>query len=60
MLVDGRVTEGVDDATADARTEPSDYVYLHVTPTEIRAWREANELSGRLLMRDGVWLPLDA
>ena len=38
VLVDGRVTEGVDDAT----------------------WREANELSGRLLMRDGVWLPLDA
>jgi hypothetical protein len=65
----GRVTEGVDDATADshaehtrfdARTEPGDYVYLRVTPTEIRAWREANELSGRLLMRDGVWLPLDA
>ena len=63
MLVDGRVTEGVDDATADAdtehtrfdaRTEPGDYVYLRVTPTEIRAWREANELSGRLLMRDGV------
>jgi len=69
VLVDGRVTEGVDDATAaahtehagfDARTEPADYVYLRVTPTEIRAWREANELSGRLLMRDGVWLPLDA
>jgi hypothetical protein len=69
VLVDGRVTEGVDDATADAhaehtgfdpRTEPGDYVYLRVTPTEIRAWREANELSGRLLMRDGVWLPLDA
>ena len=69
VLVDGRVTEGVDDATADAhtehtgfdaRTEPGDYVYLRMTPTEIRAWREANELSGRLLMRDGVWLPLDA
>jgi hypothetical protein len=69
VLVDGRVTEGVDDATADAhaehtgfdaRTEPGDYVYLCVTPTEIRAWREANELSGRLLMRNGVWLPLDA
>ena len=44
----------------DARMEPGDYVYLRVTPTEIRAWREANELSGRLLMRDGVWLPLDA
>ena len=69
VLVDGVVTEGVDDGTADAhaehagfdaRTEPGDYVYLRVTPTEIRAWREANELAGRLLMRDGVWLPLDA
>jgi hypothetical protein len=68
VLVDGRVTEGVDDATAsahtehtgfDARTTPGDYVYLRVTPTEIRAWREANELPGRLLMRDGVWLPDD-
>jgi len=69
VLVDGRVMEGVDDATVDAHTEhtgfdaraePGDYVYLRVTPTEIRAWREANELSGRLLMREGVWLPLDA
>jgi hypothetical protein len=65
VLVDGRVSEGVDDATADAhtehtgfdaRTENEDYVYLRVTPLEIRAWREANELSGRLLMRDGSWL----
>ncbi len=69
VLIDGRVTEGVDDATADAHTEHSgfdartasgDYVYLRVTPIEIRAWREANELSGRLLMRDWVWLPLEA
>ncbi len=66
VLVDGRVSEGADDATAsahaehtgfDARTTPGDYVYLRVAPTEIRAWREANELSGRLLMRHGVWLP---
>jgi hypothetical protein len=65
VLVDGRVTEGVDEATADAhaehtgfdaRTVAGDYVYLRVTPVEIRAWREANELSGRLLMRDGTWL----
>jgi hypothetical protein len=65
VLVDGRVAEGVDDTTADAhaehtgfdaRSEPEDYVYLRVTPVEIRAWREANELSGRLLMRDGAWL----
>ena len=68
VLVDGRVTEGVDDATADAHTEHTgfdarsedvEYVYLRLTPTEIRAWREANELSGRLLMREGAWLPLD-
>jgi hypothetical protein len=66
VLLHGRVSEGVDDATAsahaehagfDARAAPGDYLYLRVTPTEIRAWREANELSGRLLMRDGVWLP---
>jgi hypothetical protein len=65
VLVDGGVTEGVDEATADAhaehtgfdaRTVAGDYVYLRVTPVEIRAWREANELAGRLLMRDGTWL----
>ena len=65
VLVDGTVAEGVDEAAADAhtahtgfdaRTEPQDYVYLRVAPREIRAWREANELSGRLLMRDGAWL----
>jgi hypothetical protein len=67
VLIDGRVTEGVDDPTADAhaehsgfdaRTEDREYVYLRVTPIEIRAWREANELSGRLLMRGGRWLPV--
>ena len=65
VIVDGAVTEGVDEATADAhsehtgfdaRTEPEDYVYLRLAPTEIRAWREADELAGRLLMRAGRWL----
>jgi len=40
----------------DARTEPEEYVYLRITPREILAWREANELAGRRLMRDGTWL----
>jgi catechol 2,3-dioxygenase-like lactoylglutathione lyase family enzyme len=40
----------------DARTEPQEYVYLRLTPHRIQAWREANELSGRDLMRDGRWL----
>ena len=44
----------------DARAEPVEYVYLRIVPTEVRAWREANELRGRLLMRDGEWLPVDA
>ncbi len=33
------------------------YVFLVLRPTRVQAWREANELRGRLLMRDGEWLP---
>jgi hypothetical protein len=33
-----------------------EYVFLVLRPDRIQAWREANELQGRLLMRDGVWL----
>ena len=40
----------------DAREEPENYVYLRLTPKTILAWREANELRGRRLMRDGAWL----
>ncbi len=40
----------------DARTEPQEYVYLRLTPHEIQAWREANELADRQLMRGGTWL----
>jgi catechol 2,3-dioxygenase-like lactoylglutathione lyase family enzyme len=40
----------------DARAEPEEYVYLRLTPHRIQAWREANELPGRTLMRDGRWL----
>ena len=65
VIVDGAIAEGVDEATAaahtrhtgfDARAEPEDYVYLRLRPAEIRAWREADELRGRLLMRGGRWL----
>ena len=66
VLVDGTVEAGVDEETQEAyvrvsgwdpRTEPSEYMWLRVTPTRIQAWREANELPGRTLMRDGEWLP---
>jgi hypothetical protein len=40
----------------DPRAETGDYLYFCIRPSRIQAWREANELSGRDLMRDGVWL----
>lgn len=40
----------------DPRTLSEEYVYLRITPSEIQAWREANELEGRRLMRRGEWL----
>lgn len=39
----------------DPRGVPG-YVFLVLRPTRIQAWRESNELAGRLLMRDGAWL----
>jgi hypothetical protein len=52
---------GLEDAHAraagfDPRTLTEQYVYLRITPREIQAWREANELRGRQLMRRGEWL----
>jgi len=40
----------------DPRTLADEYVYLRITAHTIKAWREANELPGRRLMRDGEWL----
>jgi hypothetical protein len=40
----------------DPRTLATEYVYLRITPRTIQAWREANELDGRDVMRDGLWL----
>jgi hypothetical protein len=40
----------------DPRELAEEYVYLRITPDEIQAWREANELGGRTLMQDGAWL----
>ena len=68
VIVEGPVEEipigadaGLEDAHAratgfDPRTLADEYVYLRITPHSIQAWREANELEGRQLMRGGVWL----
>ena len=34
----------------------SGYAYFRVRPRRVQAWREANEIEGRDLMRDGHWL----
>jgi hypothetical protein len=40
----------------DPRTAGPAYVFLVLRPERIEAWREENELHGRTLMRNGVWL----
>ena len=32
------------------------YVFVRLRPIRIQAWREADELAGRTIMRDGEWL----
>lgn len=38
----------------DPRTSTG-YVFLVLRPVRVQAWREADELAGRTLMRDGTW-----
>ncbi|MBC2875366.1 MULTISPECIES: pyridoxamine 5'-phosphate oxidase family protein [Streptomyces] len=40
----------------DPRELDRPYQYFRIRPVRIQAWREANELVGRELMRDGHWL----
>ena len=40
----------------DPRAEATPYRWYRVFPRRIQAWREANELEGRELMREGRWL----
>jgi nitroimidazol reductase NimA-like FMN-containing flavoprotein (pyridoxamine 5'-phosphate oxidase superfamily) len=64
LMIDGtaevvEVTEADGDAFA-ARTgfDPrrlDGYFYFRVRPARIQAWREANEIPGRTIMRDGEW-----
>jgi hypothetical protein len=39
----------------DPRTAGEGYIYLVLEPRRIQAWREENELRGRVLMRNGRW-----
>jgi hypothetical protein len=39
----------------DPRDDPDGYAYIVLAPERIQAWREANEIVGRTLMRHGRW-----
>lgn len=43
-------------ASWDPRRERDPFLFVLLRPTRVQAWREANELAGRTLMQDGVWL----
>ncbi|MFF0742858.1 pyridoxamine 5'-phosphate oxidase family protein [Streptomyces sp. NPDC004111] len=40
----------------DPRAETATYRWFRVRPVRVQTWREADELAGRTLMRDGAWL----
>jgi hypothetical protein len=40
----------------DPRAEDAAYSWFRITPRRIQAWREADELPGRELMRNGHWM----
>ncbi|CBG67939.1 conserved hypothetical protein [Streptomyces scabiei 87.22] len=40
----------------DPRESATSYRWFRITPRRVQAWREADELTGRELMRDGRWL----
>ena len=61
VLAAAEITQEVGDAFAaktgfDPRQLTSSYLYFRIQPLRLQAWREANELKERELMRDGAWL----
>lgn len=40
----------------DPRGESADLVYVLIRPQRVQAWRAANEIAGRTIMRDGSWI----
>jgi hypothetical protein len=43
----------------DPRELSTPYTYFRIHPRRLQAWREANELDGRELMRGGDWIVAD-
>lgn len=40
----------------DPRELRTEYLFFTIAPQRVQAWREADELEGRELMRNGAWL----
>ena len=67
-MIDAVLEKAVDVATDDALgaayvgqadwdpRRSTGYVFLVLRPVRVQAWREANEIAGRTLMRDDTWL----
>ncbi len=58
--VDVAADDGLSSAyVAQADWDPrgtTGYMFFVLRPVRVQAWREANEIAGRTLMRDGSWL----
>ena len=63
-VLDKTVLVGSDDELGEAYAAHADwdprkatgYAFFVLRPVRVQAWREANEIAGRTLMRDGTWL----
>lgn len=44
------------DTASSTSSAASPYRWFRITPRRVQAWREADEIQGRDLMRDGHWL----
>ncbi|HEX4213354.1 MAG TPA: pyridoxamine 5'-phosphate oxidase family protein [Candidatus Dormibacteraeota bacterium] len=53
---DGLVERYVSQAGWDPRKAGGASALMLLRPRRIQAWREVNELAGRTLMREGIWL----
>jgi hypothetical protein len=61
VLAASEIPDEVGDAFAiktgfDPRQLASPYLYFRIHPQRLQAWREANELEDRELMRNGQWV----
>jgi len=54
---DGTLADAHAKATGfDARRTKAEFVFVHVKPLRVQAWREENEIAGRDVMLNGRWL----